>query len=47
MTVLLYDSVIEDGVTVGPLSLVMKGETLAAGTRWHGIPTLRDDATRP
>lgn len=44
MTVLLYDSVIEDGATVGPLSLVMKGETLAAGTSWHGIPTVRDDA---
>ncbi len=47
MTVLLYDSVIEEGVTVGPLSLVMKGETLAAGTRWHGIPTLQDDAGQP
>lgn len=43
MTVLLYDSVIEDDVSVGPLSLVMKGETLAAGTRWHGIPIARDD----
>ncbi len=40
MTVVLYDSEIEDGAAVGPLSLVMKGETLARQTRWHGIPTV-------
>jgi len=39
MTVVLYDSVIEPGAVVGPLSLLMKGETLAAKTRWLGIPT--------
>jgi non-ribosomal peptide synthetase-like protein len=39
MTVILYDSVIEPGSVVGPLSLLMKGETLAADTRWLGIPT--------
>jgi non-ribosomal peptide synthetase-like protein len=39
MTVILYDSVIEPGSVVGTLSLLMKGETLAAGTRWQGIPT--------
>jgi non-ribosomal peptide synthetase-like protein len=52
MTVVLYDSEIEPGVVVGPLSLLMKGETLAAGTRWHGIPTqevrpVLPRATRP
>jgi non-ribosomal peptide synthetase-like protein len=39
MTVILYDTVVERGVAVGPLSLLMKGETLTEGTRWHGIPT--------
>ncbi|RJQ75511.1 amino acid adenylation domain-containing protein [Pseudonocardiaceae bacterium YIM PH 21723] len=37
--VILYDSVIEPGAVVGPLSLLMKGETLSRDTRWHGIPT--------
>jgi non-ribosomal peptide synthetase-like protein len=45
MSVVLYDSEIERGAAVGPLSLLMKGETLASGTRWHGIPTVR--ATAP
>jgi non-ribosomal peptide synthetase-like protein len=41
MSVVLYDSEIESGATVGPLSLLMKGERLPGGTRWHGIPTMR------
>jgi non-ribosomal peptide synthetase-like protein len=41
MSVVLYDSEIARGAVVGPLSLLMKGETLASGTRWHGIPTVR------
>ena len=41
MSVVLYDSAIERGAVVGPLSLLMKGETLASGTRWHGIPTVQ------
>jgi non-ribosomal peptide synthetase-like protein len=41
MSVVLYDSEIERGAVVGPLSLLMKGETLASGTRWHGIPTVQ------
>ncbi|MFB9907644.1 Pls/PosA family non-ribosomal peptide synthetase [Allokutzneria oryzae] len=41
MSVVLYDSEIERGAVVGPLSLLMKGETLRPGTRWHGIPTLQ------
>ena len=45
MSVVLYDSEIERGAVVGPLSLLMKGETLASGTRWHGIPTVQ--ATQP
>jgi carbonic anhydrase/acetyltransferase-like protein (isoleucine patch superfamily) len=39
MTVVLYDTVIERGAVIGPLSLLMKGETLVEGTRWRGIPT--------
>jgi non-ribosomal peptide synthetase-like protein len=42
MSVVLYDSEIEPGAVVGPLSLLMKGDTLAAGTRWYGIPTMAD-----
>jgi non-ribosomal peptide synthetase-like protein len=39
MTVVLYDTTIGQAVTIGPLSLLMKGEALAEGSRWHGIPT--------
>ena len=38
-TTVLYDTKIEDYVQVGPLSLVMKGETLPTGTIWTGAPT--------
>jgi non-ribosomal peptide synthetase-like protein len=37
-SVVLYDSVVEEDVTLAALSLVMKGETLPAGTSWCGIP---------
>ena len=36
--VVLYDSELEDGSELDALSLVMKGETLPANTRWRGIP---------
>jgi non-ribosomal peptide synthetase-like protein len=39
MAVVLYDSEMGKGSVLGPLSLLMKGERLAPGTRWHGIPT--------
>jgi acetyltransferase-like isoleucine patch superfamily enzyme len=39
MSVVLYDSEIEAGAVVGPLSLVMKGERLRRATHWQGIPT--------
>ena len=38
MAVMLYDATMGDGARLGPLSLLMKGETLPAGGRWHGIP---------
>lgn len=37
-SVVLYDSVVGDEVTLGALSLVMKGERLTEGTSWQGIP---------
>ncbi len=43
MSVILYDSTVERGAFVGPLSLLMKGETLQPRTHWHGIPTLQVD----
>ncbi len=38
MAVVLYDSEMAGGAVLGPLSLLMKGESLAAGSTWHGIP---------
>jgi non-ribosomal peptide synthetase-like protein len=38
MSVILYGVKMHAGSSVGPLSLVMKGEALPVGTRWHGIP---------
>lgn len=40
MSVILYDSRMARRAVLGPLSLLMKGETLAEGTRWHGIPAM-------
>ncbi|MBN1910013.1 MAG: amino acid adenylation domain-containing protein, partial [Pirellulales bacterium] len=39
MAVVLYDTEMKRAATVGPLSLLMKGETLPESTRWLGIPT--------
>ena len=44
-SVVLYDSKMEDGARLDALSLLMKGETLPAGTAWAGIPAAR--AERP
>ncbi len=40
MAVVLYDTRMEEGAVLGPLSLLMKGEVQPAGARWHGIPTV-------
>jgi non-ribosomal peptide synthetase-like protein len=40
MAVVLYDTRMEEGAVLGPLSLLMKGEVQPAGSRWHGIPTV-------
>ena len=34
----LYGATVGDGVQLGPLTLVMKGEALPAATHWHGAP---------
>jgi carbonic anhydrase/acetyltransferase-like protein (isoleucine patch superfamily) len=36
--VVLYDTDLEGDLVVDALTLVMKGETLPAGTAWAGIP---------
>ena len=40
-SVVLYDSAMEDGSRLDALSLLMKGETLPAGTTWAGSPARR------
>jgi non-ribosomal peptide synthetase-like protein len=37
-SLVLYDTRMEPGTILGPLSLLMKGEILPAGTDWVGIP---------
>ena len=37
----LYGAVVGDGVSLGPLTLVMKGEFLPAGTAWRGVPAVQ------
>lgn len=38
MGVVLYGTEMQDGASLGPLSVLMKGEVLPANTRWHGTP---------
>jgi len=40
-SVVLYDSRMEDGAELDAISLLMKGETLRARTKWVGIPATR------
>jgi non-ribosomal peptide synthetase-like protein len=42
MSVVLYDTRMQEGAVLGPLSLLMKGETIPACSRWHGIPTVNE-----
>ena len=39
MAVVLYSTVMKRGACLGPLSLLMKGETLPENSRWCGIPS--------
>ena len=34
----LYSAVVADGASLGPLTLVMKGEYIPANSSWHGCP---------
>jgi non-ribosomal peptide synthetase-like protein len=38
MAVVLYDTKMENGSSIGPLSLLMKGERVPPASRWQGIP---------
>lgn len=44
MSVVLYDTHMQHGAILGPLSLLMKGEIVPPGARWHGIPTVKTPA---
>ena len=46
MSVVLYDTRMEPESVLGPLSLLMKGETMPSGVRWSGIPTIRNSVNR-
>ena len=39
MAVVLYSTEMRQGSSLGPLSVLMKGEGLPASSRWYGIPT--------
>jgi len=39
-TTMLYGTQVSDGAQLGPMTLVMKGETIPPGTRWHGLPAV-------
>jgi non-ribosomal peptide synthetase-like protein len=40
MAVVLYDTSMRDRAVLGPLSLLMKGETMPANSQWYGAPTV-------
>jgi non-ribosomal peptide synthetase-like protein len=39
-SIILYSTCVGDGASLGPLTLVMKGENIPAGTRWIGSPAV-------
>ncbi|MBV6305792.1 amino acid adenylation domain-containing protein [Candidimonas humi] len=45
----LYSAAVADDAHLGPLTLVMKGENIPAGTSWHGCPSVpaSDGVTQP
>jgi non-ribosomal peptide synthetase-like protein len=47
MSVVLYDSEMRQGSSIGPLSLLMKSETLPPNTRWTGIPVEKTETAAP
>jgi non-ribosomal peptide synthetase-like protein len=47
MAIVLYDTKMELGSSLAPLSVLMKGETLPPLSRWYGIPTQPMPERRP
>jgi non-ribosomal peptide synthetase-like protein len=48
MAIVLYDTTMELGSSLAPLSVLMKGETLPPLSRWYGVPTQQmPDRPRP
>lgn len=47
MAIVLYDARMKEGSTIGPLSLLMKGETMEKDSNWHGIPTVEMENAGP
>jgi carbonic anhydrase/acetyltransferase-like protein (isoleucine patch superfamily) len=47
LAVVLYGTQMLRGSTLGPLSLLMKGETLPAASNWIGIPSEPKEALPP
>lgn len=41
LSIVLYNTTISRGATIGALSLVMKGEAYPPGTHWEGVPAQR------
>ena len=39
-SIILFNSHIGDGVSLGALTLVLKGENIPAGTHWIGSPAV-------
>jgi non-ribosomal peptide synthetase-like protein len=37
---ILYDAIVGDGARLGPLTLVVKGETIPPGQAWTGSPAV-------
>ena len=39
-SIILYDARVGEGATLGPLTLILKGEDIPPGTRWTGSPAV-------
>jgi acetyltransferase-like isoleucine patch superfamily enzyme len=39
-SIILYSARVGDGASLGPLTLILKGEDIPPGTRWVGSPAV-------